>query len=577
MQWAVPYEFWMMHTAWNWALHTLNRPHITANILRTRKMLDTGFRPETGFPQRLKGHIRIKVPFLPKLFGDWMGDTIFVNPMSAAIPIDNFARPFEEMAGQERRDIGMAERVLEELLNDNEITHEQYIEAMQAHGGPVWERAVALAQQDDTEQRSNAFDLAAMTLNPHAPIMWAYNASKGEEFQKGPFIPLSRSIQAVAGLFGVDVNDMPILGIGGKIRQAMGLHPYDEWQDYRTNRMMVNMLSLEEKIDDVPITVEDVKRAMIEQEGPVWELAKKRAMQQYGIDAMGSITGVPMKAYPAGEEKVREKRDDYEEMWRAYEAGDTDAYGRFLEANPDYEARLALFKEPEEQLRAFLIDQLWDTYNDMPSLHKKEINIQIGGDFERGFLNKETRSTDSIPVEQLAVWLKLMGGDPPGTLGKGTIPLEKAPPEIAQAAQFFYSFRRQNYPNYYDLQNRYYRLEEGAPRRKFVINNPELEQYWTWRKDFLYRNPTTSPYLTENPPKYESEELLRAMEAREPQMTPQEIQASVGPIVYAYIYQLVQANEPIPQVAMDTIAIQASNMGMTVEQLIQMVAKTILQ
>ena len=576
LQWAVPYEFWMTHTAWNWALHTLNRPHITANILRTKKMLDTGFRPETGFPQRLKGHIRIKVPFLPKLFGDWMGDTIFINPLSAAIPIDNFARPFEEMAGQERRDQGMAERILEELLNDNEITHEQYIEAMQTHGGSVWDRAVALGQQDDTEQRSNAFDLAAMVLNPHAPIMWAYNASKGEEFQKGPFIPLSRSIQAVAGLFGTDINDMPILGIGGKIREAMGLHPYDEWQDYRTNRMMVNMLSLEEEIDGVPITVEDVKRAMIEQEGPVWEEGKKRAQQQYGIDAMGSITGLPMKAYPAGEEKVREKRDDYERMWEAYEAGDTDAYGRFLEANPDYEARLALFKEPEEQLRAFLIDQLWDTYNDMPSLHKREINEQIGGDFERGFLNKETRSTDSIPVEQLAVWLKLMGGDPPGTLGKGTIPLEKAPPEIAQAAQFFYNHRRQNYPNYYELQNVYFRLEEGAPRRRYLMENPELEQYWTWRRDFLYRNPTTAPYLTENPPKYESEELLRVMEAREPQMTPQEIQASVGPIVYGYIYQLVMANEPIPQVAMDTITIQAANMGMSVEELMQMVAKTIL-
>lgn len=576
LQWGVPYELWTTHTLFNWALHTLNRPHVTANILRTKKMLDTGFRPETGFPSRLKGHIRIKVPFMSKMIGDWIGNDVFINPLSLAVPIENFTRPLDEIESQERRDTGMAERVLEELLNDNKITHEDYIQAMQSHSGPTWDRAITLAQQDDTESRSNAFDLASMVLTPHAPIMWAYNASKGEEFQQGPFLPASRSMQSVAGLFGVDINDIPILGIGGKIRQAMGLHPYDKWAEvYRPNRMLVNMLATGEKVNGVPITIEDVKRAMIERQGPVFQEAKKRSLQQYGIEAMGSITGLPTKAYPPGEEAVREKRDEYEAAWKAYEDSGGNykrTVGLWLENNPDYEVRLALFKEPEEQLRAFLVDQIWDTYNGLTGLHKREAREQMGDEFVRAVLNKETLSTDSIPVEMIAMWIKMMGSDPVGSLGDEAIPISFAPTEIAQAAQYFYDYRKQNYPNYYELQNEYFKLKKGSARRNYLAQRPELDSYFTWRYDYLKQNPTIATYLSDKPPQYASYQELQQAQAEEALqfMTPEDWQAQLGPLVFDVVARVAQGQAP-SWVEEESIQLAANRLGIDRNRLIQLV------
>lgn len=576
LQAVVPYEFWTMHTAWKWALHTVDRPHVTANILRLKKFIDTGFRPESGFPSRLKGHIRIKMPFLSKIFGDWFGDEIFVNPMSVAVPIENFTRPYEEYASQERRDIGSAERVLEELLGDGKITQEEYINAMQSHAGPVWERAVGLVRQDDTEGRLNAFDLGSMLLSPHAPLMWAYNASRGEEWQQGPFTPIGRSMQAIAGLFGVDTNDIPVLGIGGKIRQAMGLHPFDAWGDYRINRMMVNMLSLGEKINDIPITLEDVNRAMIEKTGPLYEEAKRRANIEYGVNAMGSITGIPTKAYPPGEENVRAKAEGYQEAWKEYEAGDHDAVNRFLEANPDYEARIALFKEPEAQLRSFVVDQIWDTYNNLTSLDKREVREQLGDNFVNAVLNKETRSTDSLPVEMLATWLKMMGGDPPGTLGQEAVPINMAPPEIKQAAQYFYDYRTQNYPNYFEQQEEYYKLEEGSARRYYRnVLHPELGEYFSWKWDYLYRNPSVAPYLSENPPTYASYEELQKAQMAEPNITPQELIATMGQATYNQVLDLLYDEDPLDSYAEDKLEEIADRAGLDIDDIIAQVAQSI--
>jgi hypothetical protein len=572
----VPYEFWTTHTAYNWMLHTFNRPHATAFFLRMKKFLDTGMRPETGFPSRLKGHIRINVPFLEKVMGDWIGNDVFVNPMHAAIPVEQFARPFDEYASQQNRDVGMAERVLEELMNDNKITHEQYIDAMQAHSGPTWDRAVALARQDDTEERLNGVDLASMVLSPHAPLMWAYNASQGKEFQEGPFLPISRSIRGIAGLFGVDINDMPVLGIGGKIRESLGLHPFDAWDDYRINRMMVNMLATEEVINGVPVTVDEVKRAMIEKEGPLYDEAKVRAMKEFGIGAMGSITGIPIKAYPVGEEKVREKRDLYEKMWQQYEAGNHEAYGEFMEAHPDYEARLALFKPPEEQLRSFVVDQIWDTYNDLPNLDRREVREQLGDDFVNAVLNKETRSTDSLPVEMLSVWLKAMGGDPPGSLGEEAVPINFAPPEVSQAAQFFYDFRNQRFPNYFEQQQEYYRLDEGRARHTYRnVTHPELGEYFAWKWDFLTRNPTVAPYLSENPPTYASPQELQEAFAGEPRIDPQEVMAALGNATYNQIVDFLVDGDPLDSFADDKVNEVADRAGLTEGDIFNMVAQSV--
>lgn len=495
---VAPYEFWATQTMFKWALHSIDRPAVLTNFLRAKKFLETGFRPESGFPSRLKGHIRINAPFLSKIFGEWIGEDIFVNPLDVAIPIDNFLYGYEEYEKQQLGDIGMTERTLEELVNDGHISEAEYEDAINNRQGPVWERAMALAQKDDSEARLNMFDFAAMTVRPHAPLMWAYLKAQGREEEIGPFLPITRTVKGITAMFGI--NEGKGVNLEGSIRNALGLPEFSQWDDYRVERMMVNMLATQETLEGVTVTSDMVKRAMLEQEGPLWDEAQRRAGIEFGIGAMGSSLGVPAKAYPPGEEIVREKREAYEAAWTMYEQGDLKAYGRFIDENPDYEARLSLFKSPEERMQTFLVDQLWDKWNNLSSLDKREMKDQLGVLFSEAFLSKDTRSYDSVPPEQLAVWLKLMGGDPPGTLGGDVQPLELLPPEISSVAQFFYDTRNSTFPNWFELQNAYYDLPKGAQRTKFKNENPELVSYWKWRWDFLGRNPEAALYLSDNPP-----------------------------------------------------------------------------
>jgi hypothetical protein len=519
-----PYEFWATQTAYRWALHSFDRPGMLSAYLRMTKMLETGYRPESGFPSRLKGSIRVKAPFLPDWFGDWIGDDIFINPGRVMLPFENLGRPLDERQYQQMSDSGSTERVLDELLNDRQITQQEYETALTARAGPVWDRALGLVQLDDTERRSNAFDFMSMVTSPHAPLMSAYHRLQGEEEEIGPWLPATRTIKGVTSLLGI--NEGRGLNIEGAIREQMGLHPFDQWEDYRPERMMISMMADGTEINGMPITAEMIERAMIEKVGPLWAEANRRAGKEWGFSqVMGSITGVPAMAYPTGEEEIRRQKELYEQAWKKYEAGDHQAVNRFMEEYPEYEARLALFKSPEERVNAFLVDQIWDTYNQLPDLDKREVRDQLGEDFVSSFLDKNTRSTGSLPPDMLGVWLKMMGGDPPGTLGDNAVPIAFAPPEISEVAQFFYDNRRVQYPDFYQQQQEYYSLSEGQARRDYKRANPKFAEYMDWRWDFLTRNPNVAPYITDNPPKFETYQDFQEAQNLPPQINYQELES----------------------------------------------------
>ena len=516
---VAPYEFWATQTAYKWALHSLDKPAMFMTYLRMKKFANTAFRPEEGLPARLRGSFRIKMPFMP----DWMGDDLFIDPMRSALPFDQFTYAYEQYSGQAMRDEGKAERVLEELLNDGNISQQQYNEALQTRGGPVWERAVSLGRQDDTERRLDPFDFVNMMVSPHAPIAWAANIARGTPEEIQPFLPITRSIKGVTAMLGIG----PAGGINpeASLRKALGLPAFDKWDPYRVERMLSNMSATGE------ISVDVALKAQIEgaqsQDPAVraaYEEAVRKAGIEYGWGSLGSITGIPTKAYPVGEEHLRKLKDEYEAAWEKYEGGDPGAVQEFYEEYPEYETRLALWKTPEERMRSFLVDNIWDTWHDMPKLHQNEVKDQLGELFQSAFLSKDTRSYNSIPMNSMQVWLKVMGGDPPGqfTYSEDAHPISLTNPEVAHRMDAFYNTRAQLF-QYNDviwpLQDTYFKLEEGAARKKFRASNPLLEQYWNWRRDFMERNPDLAPYIEDDPdkrPKYPSEQALREAEQAQP-------------------------------------------------------------
>jgi len=479
------------------------------------------------------------MPFLP----DWMGKDIFIDPLRTFLPFDNFAYPFEQMSAQKKNDSGKAERVLEELLNDGQISQPEYAQALATQKGPVWERALALGQQDDTEGRISPFDTVSMLLSPHAPLMWAHNIARGTPEQISPFLPITRSIKGVSALMGIS-PDTGGLNPEGAIRKGLGLPEFDQWDDYRIDRMLANLAATGD------YSVEEVRIAMINRSGPAFAEARRRAGIEFGWGAMGSITGIPTKSYPVGEEILRELKDDYEAAWTRYENGDTNAINKFHEEHPEYEARLALFKSPEEKLRTFLIDTIWDKWHDMPKVNQDEVKNHLGDQFQSAFLQKETRSTESIPLNTLQYWVSIVGGTTPGKieLSDNQTPLELTDRDTAYRVQVFYDTRNRLFKysdQVWPLQEDYYQLEEGAARRTFRRNHPILQQYWDWRRDFMQRNPDLATYLTDDPeqlPKYKSEQALQQAQAAQPQFTPEEWQAYLGP----GLFRLLLDPEPLP-------------------------------
>src|SRR3990170_1654334 len=573
----MPYEFWFTESALKWALHSIDRPEMLMIYLRMQRFLNTAYRPEQNLPARLRGQIRIPMPFLP----NWMGDSIFVDPMRFALPLDQFTYPFEQYQQQQQRDDGATTRVLEQLLNDGQIDQAEYQEALQTRQGTTWDRAQALARQDDDEERLSAFDFMSLFSSPHVPLQWAYNAARGTPERIGTLLPLTRSIRGVTSALGI--GPAGGVNIEGNIRRELGLPEFDRWDDYRIDRMLSNMVATGE------ITLQQEREAMTSREGEVFDLAEHRAVQEIsgGPGLLGiarSVFGIPIRAYPPGEEHLRELRDEYAQAWQEYDGGDMQAINRFFEAHPEYEARVDLgyWNKPEEMIRHFAVDEIWDTWNSLPQLHQNEVSEQLGPMFQNAFLDRNTRSYESIPNEMLVAWTRVMRGDPPGTLSTGPgwqiPPLDLAPRDVAYRADAFYQSRDAYFPQWRDLQSDYYLLDEGAARREYLRAHPPYAQYRAWRTDWFMRNPDVVPYLTDRPEDYTypSEQALREAQAGQPSLQPAEWYQVLGPNIWALLDDN-QNGEPLPEVARRRLQEIADQYGTTVDHILSDIAQGLAQ
>jgi hypothetical protein len=564
--------------------------------LRMKKFLETAGAPETGFPSRLKDNIRIKLPFTP----DWMGST-FINPLKILLPFDTFAQPIEQFQQNRVTLNGRAERLLQTQLEEGQITQQDFSAAMQ-HTGALWETAVQQAQNNDDSLKFDAWDFASTMTTPHAPILWALNVARGTPNEIGPLMPMSTTIKDVATMMGAKDWQNSSWNIEGKIRKSLGLPAFNKWDDYYLDRQLSNLAGTGE------YSIQEVQTAMVissqvqqgkmtseeAMQNPVYAEARYRANVETAGGTAGTLlklVGIPVHSYPEGERNLRTLQDEFSAAYTAYDEADkkaqefvkahpemdpTEAEDRFYELNqklvkkagalneffdkhPEYEARLSLWDKPEVRIQKFMVDNVWSLWNDMPTLYKNEAKSQLGTDFQEQFLNSETRNTDNIPVERLAVWMKLMGGDPPGMLKASTNAIGRltlAPKDIANRVQVFYDMRKQMAPNFYELQNQYYDLpEHSAARRTFLVKNPVLKKYWEWRRDFMERNPDIVPYLSDTPP--QPSEYKPAQQA--PQFTWNEWKRVLPSATQNLVLDYYQNGLPVPDSAMQQLNLIATS------------------
>jgi hypothetical protein len=220
-------------------------------------------------------------------------------------------------------------------------------------------------------------------------------------------------------------------------------------------------------------------------------------------------------------------------------------------------------------MRQFLVDSIWQQYNDMPKVNKDEVREQLGPMFEDSFVNKQTRNTDALSPEQLSVWLKLMGGSPIGTLSatdEALLSLQSlhlTKPETAWRAQVFYDTRNSKYPDFYTLQNGYYANETKGARATYLKQNPELKQYWDWRRDFMTKNPDLVPYLTDSQKDIDKAKNRARKQGAVP--TAQELGRNLPPDIQEMLQ--LYSGEALPPALRRELEYLAGQQGLTPEQI----------
>ena len=170
----------------------------------------------------------------------------------------------------------------------------------------------------------------------------------------------------------------------------------------------------------------------------------------------------------------------------------------FFEDHPEYEAYLAKGKEPEERLRSFMIGNIWDAYMSLGDTNRKAATQQMGEEFEQAFLDKETRSYDSIDVATLTSWAQMLGTLIPRT--EQTMPQIEQPapaldlydPQVTMITDKFFTDRKEKYNDYYFLERGYYSLPK-SDRPAYLAKFPRLREYWDWKKGYYNKYPELQP------------------------------------------------------------------------------------
>lgn len=456
---VIPYQFWYSHSMFNWALRAIDRPGWLASWARIRAMQQKQERVE-GFPSRLAGKMQFNMPFLPS----FMGDTMFADPLRQLFPHELLMQPFQRMAGEANQVDNRAVYILETWAADETYSQAELQAALESRQGDIWNKAVAQAKVEIDSEFNNPMDFMNAISGPLLPISWAYKLAQGKKDEIGE-LPVTRAIQAMTAWATPGG-----LNIEAPLRKALGMKVGGEYYDYYIESELTNMAAMGE------ISAEDAMTAMIDKTGAAYQTALTRVGKKQSIRYFASSFAADF--FPEGEQKIRALREEFQA------AIETNNVGEFFDKHPEYQARLLSFADtPEEKMRKFAVSAIWRMREELPDLRRKAIEKQLGVDFERNFLDSETRSVDSISLDKLMTWARAFGAAlPEATKGYGEN-LKFDLPSSAEEERYgwYYDEKDRLFPGISDINERYNAFPKGSAERKAYLKmHPELIQYWNW-------------------------------------------------------------------------------------------------
>jgi hypothetical protein len=475
-----PYQFWTSRSMMNWALRAIDRPALLANYARLKTFSQDAVERE-GFPTRLKKKMGFNLPFMP----DWMGEGVYADPLRQIFPFENFTRPWEALAEQRNLETRKTESIIQQRIQDGEISADEGQAALDQRKGYVWDNALAEARNQIDEEIENPADFAFKLVGPSLPVSIAYNYLTGRQ-EKISQLPVTRLIQNITAAAGI--GGPRGINIEAPLRRAAGLPEIDRFEDGRVDKMLAYLVA------EGLVSSDDALRAMIDKNGEAYTMAQQRVSQMGLWQYLGGPLGVDF--FPEGEQEMRHLQVEYSRAIEAEAKGDEGAKDRFWEKHPEYEARQMSLKDPEERLRMYLISEVWEGYNQLGDLHKRQARKQLGDVFADGFVSKETRSYDSISNETLSTWAQIFKRNLPDRAPDAPqISLKLADEPTAAAVQAYNDERKRLFPDINPVLDQFYNLPEEE-RGAFKMEHPQIDQYNRWRTKHLAANPVIVPWVT---------------------------------------------------------------------------------
>ena len=492
-----PYAFWWTNQFVNWSLRVMDKPALLSHFSKIVKLGNKLNDENKDMPERLKEKWEIPAAWAP----EWSGQKMFVDVIGKTIPIYEMLRPFEMLINRDSREVRKAESYINKMYYDGTLDLEAANAALQTHEGLVWDQAIQYAAREEgTDLLDN---LSAFT----SPALWLsipYRLATGTTEKLTP-LPMSRTIQGLSTATGIDA--LKLLDFEKYIRDKVGLNQFGEWGTYYVDRQMTNLAA------ENPQHAQEIEAQMIAKAGPWYDEAMQRVqfemmMRQPGMapiyaarkgglgDALGSMLfgWVPSGMLPEGELHNRGLYPIYKQATADYNAGNKDAYDDFFEKYPEYQVRMALFKEPEERMHEFLKSQVWDAWYRLPPATQDEAKAGLGDTFTTMFINEETRDYEGISNETMAWWAHALGGVVPGDY----TPPDKAgvtmPPEqVSMEYQKYLATKDTKFAGINDLNKAYF----NAPpeMQEWIRDNTNITDYWSWRKRYQHENPEMIPYM----------------------------------------------------------------------------------
>ena len=516
LSFVFPYQFWYTNTMRNWALRMVDRPAIFNQYFRYRQAQENMER--SGIPSRLEGKMSAFAPYLP----DWMGDTLWSDPMAQLYPFSQALQPFSKIMGIEEDITTSAGYALNDMVKAGKISKAQAEEAKQKMTGDLWN--LAMSKATDESALSDPSSIVSLLMQPGMQwdILWRLGWGHPEKISPTPAL---KTGQAIESLLGAKPGSTPLTWLETNARKAIGMSPsvakYGQFGDYYVERMLSNMAF------EGTINSREAKEAMISHQGTVWEEADKRVAQELSLKTpgilpiVGALNGAnfwqittatfqsifPQGLLPQGELIYKNQQAEYSLAYNKWKSGDKTALTEFYNEHPEYETRSALYtKDPEARLKQFIIGDIWDTYGVAAKANQRIIRDALGEDFEKRFLNGGSEAQAMIPLETLLIWTKTIGNTvpKPEALPDFSAPdevqnLEMWSEDITKSYDQFIKEREAMFPLYYALQNAYYDLPKNE-QSAFLKANPSLKAYWSWKDKYEQDHPEISVVFASTQP-----------------------------------------------------------------------------